>query len=1503
MAASALLTALQQGFPANASSGSLNFTTVLSGTFVTQLEALGVPTTLALSGGPGWSEAADGTVSLTCTSTDTFLGVVPGTNGLYVQFSPNAADGYDLILDIALPAGWHIGQSFPSQSGGFLDQLQTTGTGSALIVCQTATSATDLPRTLAVDNGVTLLATFAPGSGILTEFLAVLDGTPTTLSVQGAIVAGGSVNGLPAPGKPVAANLAIPKASWSLGSLFGGGATLTMSLQSQLNTASQLWESGIGFALTVPYPAGTSSTIGVAGLLAASPAGLNHMILDVGLTGGPLDFPSTATIEQFCGADEFSAKLPNQYQGGSDVQVQGIGMSLAVQAPPSLLSVFLTLGTTDGKQWTLWPDVLTVSDIGFTVAVMNPLTSSRLWALSFTGLATVCSIPLAVEGSLTPVGEVSGTLAGPPTVTIGGVVTAMGGPTVAVLDAITIGDLSFEADITNKIYGFEITLDDAWPISFGYDNQLLIEQVSVSLSSDNGTVTGSLSGLMMIDQAQFLVSFEVTAGNTTLIGDWSAPTPEAGMTYIDLAIALGLYGLPTIPDSANLTITQAHFEFDFSTTALAFSLKTAGGDQAVLIAGQTPSGWGFIYGAIVGLDLQFHLTDIALLSNLVPAGDDVIGINGLRLAGGTANRPNVNTAPYSAVLGSQVSSGLALAADIQVGTDEIPIAVRFGGYNDGSSYDTPPVSPPAPPAPPTPPPAPPAPPPPPAPPAPPPPPPPPPPLPPAPAAPTTSWVTVQRKFGPLSVSRIGFAMEESGDLQVALVGTLTLGGLSITLQGLTVTLPMAMPPTPSFGLQGLGISYQGGDIQVSGALAKLEPPPPPPPPPPAPPAPPAPPPPPAPPAPPAPPPPPPPPPVYQGELSVTAGNVGLTAFGSYTTDAAGQPSFFAYLVLSDPLGGPPIFFVKGLAAGFGYNQSLELPTSIDAVPGFPLITGALGTISPAQTETNLQTALTTAPNQSWLAAGVHFSSFEIIDSVALLTASFGPAITYNLLGTSVLTMPPTGNGSQGGNQGGSPPAKALAYAELALDVSLQPAIGQFAALGQLTPSSFILESAAKLTGGFAVDFWFGASPHAGDFVVTIGGYNANFTPPAYYPQTVPRLGLNWTVSNELTIAGGLYFALTPGFVMAGGLLKATYRSGSFSAWFDAQSDFLCQFEPFSYSADITVSIGVSYTIHFIVTKTISAQVAVGLSLYGPPFGGTATVDLDVVSATIDFGAAASTAPKPIASWALFRQQFLPAANSGTPSTIQPGGQPLTQTATLLTIGAPGAITSTSTAGVDWVVNPQALTLVVTTVAPSSSLTLNVGQTGKWSVTPAALGIAPMAVAAGNLDSALTVTVTVNGTNTDLSWTVAPTTGSVPAALWGGGGAPTLGSTALVTGALTGVVLTPAPPAADHTVPVAFSELTLPVGGSSPTPPQPTALKWSAATAPDSDSFATTYAKKTSPEVIGSTIVGAAGQSAILAGLTAAGFSTAPTVALSAFATLAPTAFAAAPQLRLLGETA
>ncbi|MFM7789345.1 MAG: DUF6603 domain-containing protein, partial [Microcystis panniformis] len=145
-----------------------------------------------------------------------------------------------------------------------------------------------------------------------------------------------------------------------------------------------------------------------------------------------------------------------------------------------------------------------------------------------------------------------------------------------------------------------------------------------------------------------------------------------------------------------------------------------------------------------------------------------------------------------------------------------------------------------------------------------------------------------------------------------------------------------------------------------------------------------------------------------------------------------------YAILDYPLGGPSFFFVTGLAAGFGYNRALKVPT-IDQIATFPLVAEAVNP-PPAEGSNSDQAARLTGEltklrdyipretGQIFLAIGIKFTSFKLIDSFLLLTVAFGNRFELNILGLATLIAPPNAGA-------GVPP---VAQVQLALKASFLP---------------------------------------------------------------------------------------------------------------------------------------------------------------------------------------------------------------------------------------------------------------------------------------------------------------------------------------------------------------------------------------------------------------------------------------------------------------------------------
>lgn len=534
------------------------------------------------------------------------------------------------------------------------------------------------------------------------------------------------------------------------------------------------------------------------------------------------------------------------------------------------------------------------------------------------------------------------------------------------------------------------------------------------------------------------------------------------------------------------------------------------------------------------------------------------------------------------------------------------------------------------------------------------------------------FIPIERSFGPVRFQKLGFTLDESG-VGVQFVGALATAKLSLDLLGLEVIVPLSAPFTPSFDLHGLGLSLQAGSVAFSGALLKIE----------------------------------------QGDylqfdgaILVKAGKFGATAVGSYaTTD---PPSFFAFAIIDVPIGGPPYFFITGVAGGIGFNRDLKIPP-IERVLTFPLVAGADKATNPFGPDTAsfvsvMSSSMGVSMGTDWVAAGIKFTSFKTIDSYALISVLWGTRLQVAFLGLSTISVPPLAE-------------TPVAMAQLIVMAVYDSAAGTFFIAAQLTPNSYVLSKKAMLTGGFAMYFWFDPNDHAGEFVVTLGGYNNYYVPPDYYPK-VPRLGLKWQVSEKLVIKGGLYFAVTPQAIMAGGFLNATWDSGSIRAWFDLYADFLIYWKPFHYDIRLGVNFGVQANVEILFVRvTININIGADLHLWGPEFAGEANIHLSVLSFTIRFGDSSAKAP-PALLWPEFRDSFLTASNSSpqTAAARAAGEEAAPAGSVVLAAISEGILQTLTNASVQFIVDPQRFVLTTSSLVPSKRVSVNgVEEPVAWNV--------------------------------------------------------------------------------------------------------------------------------------------------------------------------------------------
>ncbi|HET9971767.1 MAG TPA: DUF6603 domain-containing protein [Streptosporangiaceae bacterium] len=639
----------------------------------------------------------------------------------------------------------------------------------------------------------------------------------------------------------------------------------------------------------------------------------------------------------------------------------------------------------------------------------------------------------------------------------------------------------------------------------------------------------------------------------------------------------------------------------------------------------------------------------------------------------------------------------------------------------------------------------------------------------------TKWFTVQRTFGPVHLARVGVQYRDSV-LWFMLDAALSALGLTLSLDGLGVGSPITSFD-PRFTLRGLGVDYRNAAVEIGAAFLHTtvtdaqgrtydE---------------------------------------YDGAAVLKAQGLTLSAIGSYAY-LDGHPSLFVYAVLEYPLGGPAFFFVTGLAAGFGYNRDLIVPP-IDQVAQFPLVSEATKGAAPAPPPAKdspspspaervgaelalLRNYIPPSTGSYFLAVGIRFTSFQMVDSFVLLTVLLGNRVEVNVLGLSTLVAPVAVAGQEA-----IPP---LAVIQMAVKASFVPDEGFLGVAAQLTAASYVLAKDCHLTGGFAFWCWFptpiGTPPTAGDFVLTLGGYHPDFPVPAHYPR-VPRVGVNWKVSDQLAVKGELYFALTPAALMAGVLVDATWDGGDLQAWFHAGADFIVAWKPYHYDAHAFATLRVSYRFELFGTHEIRVDASADLHLWGPEFSGRATIKVSVIEFDITFGAGAVTAPDPI-GWAEFRGSFLPAPASDTDNAIPCCS--ISVTDGLVRAADPG---TGAPPGLG-VVNPKQFALTAGSVIPSTAAFTGT-QVDVGALALNRVGVAPMAVVPGALTSELTIKILLDdGAHAEDQFSFTPIVKPVPAALWGSALTPDLNAEPFVERSLAGFTITPhedAEPAAGTTV--------------------------------------------------------------------------------------------------------
>lgn len=611
------------------------------------------------------------------------------------------------------------------------------------------------------------------------------------------------------------------------------------------------------------------------------------------------------------------------------------------------------------------------------------------------------------------------------------------------------------------------------------------------------------------------------------------------------------------------------------------------------------------------------------------------------------------------------------------------------------------------------------------------------------------WCQINKNIGVLALRKIGVALK-GNDIQFHMDISLIASELEMDLIDFWVGINISNPieKLPSFGIHGLNVAYQQPPIEFDGGLLYIEQPTP----------------------------------DYKweidGELMVKYGEYGFFAVASYAQPEVDEiASFFAFLMVSAPIGGSPYLYISGLAGGFGFNRALIVPKA-NKLLEFPLVQGALGTgdlksdMKANQALTKMSKYIPPKPSNYWLAAGVAVGSCHIIDAFVMVAGVFGTEFELSVIGVASADVP----------TGESP--ELIAHLELGLVGNYNPMKKSIEITGALTSRSYLFMPECKITGGFAYCIWF----EKNEFVVTIGGYAPHFHKPKYYP-TLERLGINWKVSSHLSMTGGAYFAYTPSCAMAGGNLDMDFKLGPVKAWLTAHADFLMEWLPFHYDVSIGVKVGVSLKIKVLfIHKTIKLEIGANLHMWGPKFSGKVKVDLKIHSFKISFGAGANKKP-PKLNWTDFHDALLP----NKKNTFQLSESNNTTTSGVININLKdGLIKGIRQDGqADYlIINPNKFAFTTHSAIPSTNVSLN-SESLSTEAFNTTFGIRPMGKDRVNVDQ----TITIKQLRDDKTWSDANLdyincylyATDVPEAVWSPNGLKDI-STTTVKNVIVGLVI-------------------------------------------------------------------------------------------------------------------
>jgi len=448
-------------------------------------------------------------------------------------------------------------------------------------------------------------------------------------------------------------------------------------------------------------------------------------------------------------------------------------------------------------------------------------------------------------------------------------------------------------------------------------------------------------------------------------------------------------------------------------------------------------------------------------------------------------------------------------------------------------------------------------------------------------------IPVQLNIGPLNLSQL-LVDAANNSVTIAVNVTFQLAFITVSTYELGMSFDFKSDK-PSLSLNGLGLSFSGAGITLSGMFLNDNG-------------------------------------DYVGGAAVDIEDLfSLSALGGYAKLSGGQASLFIFASLVAPLGGPPFFFVTGIAGGFGYNRMLPPVTLMANHPFFKIMSGEIPVSSNPQDGINDLAALTDpktgfAPKLGdyWIAAGMQFTSFGFINGKVIVAVAFGHDFSIDVLGMASFGINP------------------VAYFEIDIMVTVDSQ--KFLLVAGVSPSSYLIHpDLFNMAGDFGLGAWHGG-PHAGDFLLSIGGYHPYFQKPDYYPD-LARVSVKTMLWGFVHFSIECFFACTPQALMAGASVSLSATFAGIGAGLDVYVDVFIQWDPFFILADM----GVNIWFEFLGRH----EIGVDLTIHTPPFGGVAHISLFIVSFDVSFGDSLNSGPPPITVADFFTRHLnVPATATG-----------------------------------------------------------------------------------------------------------------------------------------------------------------------------------------------------------------------------------------------------------------